>query len=1858
VDLLGQTLKYWLRIKPSNQKPMPTIFQRMISRSLIATLLFTSLTPGVFASSYDYDEGFYDQGFEIYTQQMNYQNGKTKESSYGAFNFSLPITTPPGRNGLEAQVELSYNSQASDKNNIMGYGWSMNLPSIKRINRTGVDKLYTQEYFSSSLDGELVNANPSSGSYGDYEAKIENGSFMSYEYNSSGYWLAQDKNGKTYTFGSTQKTRQDNPSNSTQVYQWMIEEIRDANDNYIKFEYSKDSGQIYPDMITYTGHGSDDGIFTVEFDLEARTDTHLSYATGFPVETNSRISDINVSVDGIWIHKYELEYTTGDNGYRSLLNSVTQSVQNQDGTQFQLPANEFTYETSTKTWTENEDYNMPVYFRYEGESRYKGLEILDVNGDGGLDFVNSGYYGSDYKKVYINNLDDTGWTEDTSYNIPSYFWSSSGNNIKKVRSADVNGDGFNDLIESYVGSGADYNEYVYINNTDDTGWTEDSNYNMPVAFHKDGSGDQGVRILDVNGDGLVDMLESDPHQNNVYINNGDGLGWTLDSNYSIPVTFYWDNSISYKGVKIADVNGDGLIDFIESRYSGTPVKKVYINQGDGTGWIEDSNYSIPLYFWSSSNSDVENVFIADLNGDELPDLIQSNTNGGTIQEYAYINKGDGTGWTLDNSYNIPVYFHNGSSSSDKGVRMIDVNADGMMDFVESNKNSSGVYINDSKPTDRLITIDHSSGSNTQINYENSSSYDNPDLPLLIDVVSSITTEDGLGESSTVTYDYSDGQYNYEHEYERNFAGFGHITKTEENRSTVSYYHNGTDSDISLIGRKYKQEIYDSLDQLVQRSWDNWTHTDLGNDNDFVYLTDQIIMSYDGQSSHVDKATSYDYDTSTGNLLEKIEWGEVSADTDGNYIDISGDDRTTSYTYVTTTLFEGLIASQTLYDENSNQVSLTEYYYDELGPEEADHGNLTKSTEWLDESSSYIENNYHVNAYGLNELIIDPNGNATTITYDSAYLYPEYIENAMGHVTYREYDYASGQVSLEMNANGYTSEYEYDGLGRPLSISVPNEHGITSLLTEISYDDTSIPSSSTTETTVDGVTVESRSYKDGFGRVIQEWIPTENSTPTLIDTWYNKQGEVETQSLPYSSSSSSYAGRDSSQESTSYTYDALGRIIVKTSPIGNTYNDYEHWTHTTTDPNGIDKSYTYNAFGSLIEVNEENEGSTYTSEYDYNTLGLLTQLTDAQGNIRNFDYDSLGRLTSQDDLHDPSSSVQAWLYTYDDNGNRLSQSNPSSQIISWTYDPLNRLVSEDWDDDGSDEFIYTYDGSSNGIGYLEKIHGDDFDFHYEYDAQGNVFSESKTIDGESFTTETNYDLLGRPSKVLYPHGAMEVDYIYNSAGQIESISRNNGESIVDNIDYSPTGQISLLEFANGNTTTNTYDATEAYRLTSKVTTNSDGNIQDLSYSYDNNGNITSIIDNSITSTNKTLTYSYDDLNRLTAASSSGFTDGDYSLSYEYDSIGNMTYKSDLGSMEYNGMHPQAVTNVDGMEYHYDANGNLVSNGEKEFHWNIKNQLEHGDPWIYSYDHSGQRIMSDSGSRRNLYVNAYLELIDGIANYYIFADSVRIASISEGETPQYIHQDHLGGTALVTSESGELFETKDYYPYGSELLSESTTGIESTHTFTDKEYEEDLGLYYFEARWMNPALGSFVSLDPAQYDERVFTYTNDPQSFQSYAYARNNPIIMVDPYGEEWYQLGTWDTNWETVVIGATEVTMGITEVRSGVLVGLGTGGLASGIYSYTAITGGSATVAVGTANIINGFSSSESEPIGIEVFTGGGLTFDVNTLEEITEGVNNNINELNTKNSTEIKYEEKSNKTNLLESKHTDPNNSSKNNHNE
>jgi hypothetical protein len=186
------------------------------------------------------------------------------------------------------------------------------------------------------------------------------------------------------------------------------------------------------------------------------------------------------------------------------------------------------------------------------------------------------------------------------------------------------------------------------------------------------------------------------------------------------------------------------------------------------------------------------------------------------------------------------------------------------------------------------------------------------------------------------------------------------------------------------------------------------------------------------------------------------------------------------------------------------------------------------------------------------------------------------------------------------------------------------------------------------------------------------------------------------------------------------------------------------------------------------------------------------------------------------------------------------------------------------------------------------------------------TETKNVKDRVFTTSFIYNLESQPLTITYPDNFL-ARYTYNPIGQTNEVYiQNSGQTeqqIVSSVGYSPIGQISEIDYTNSTISQMTYPLEQAYRLTDKDTIKATSTLQDISYTYDNVGNITQIQDNVTHQLAKSATYQYDDLYRLTNAQIiDNFTPTTTVQIFNYDIIGNILNKSDVGNYSYNNNNP--------------------------------------------------------------------------------------------------------------------------------------------------------------------------------------------------------------------------------------------------------------------------------------------------------------------------------------------------------------------
>lgn len=1146
---------------------------------------------------------------------------------------------------------------------------------------------------------------------------------------------------------------------------------------------------------------------------------------------------------------------------------------------------------------------------------------------------------------------------------------------------------------------------------------------------------------------------------------------------------------------------------------------------------------------------------------------------------------------------------------------------------------------------------------------------NPDLSFDLPLLRKVTTTDPVtGLISATTYDYEGGHYFFDqgNAFTRAFAGFAKVKTTDPaGNITITRFHQsqfapdnpasaalGESGDhFAKKGRIWRTETYDNqgiLYAVAIRTWNKTALSDEDPENDrfLVTLGKQVNIAFDGKATGRAAATEYVYDSATGNLTTETDLGEVTLtdnsidqgnkyDGDGSYTDTGTDKLTTVIEYAQNAAKHVLALPKRTETKDQGNITTAEEktYYDDLAFGQVDKGNPTKAETLVTTtpSAQYITTQAAYNSYGLMTSLTDARGHVTSFTYDALNLFPAMVTNAKGHIISTSYDYRFGVPAEITDPNGFKTKHTYDSLGLLVKTEVTDPANPTQLLTEAdyTYDLATFPITLTStafannnDTANTPIAILSKTYLDGFARVIQtrsEWEGID--TYLVAGTVYDNRGNVKKQLLPQFGIGSGFdAAFNESKPGALSTFDAIGRVIATTTPFGagtaTTTVSYDRWTKTVTDARDFKQDYGYDARQNLVQVKEylaagAGAAPAGTTTYQYDANQNLIRITDALGNIKTLAYDLLGRKLAEDDFHAVNDTTYShWTYSYDSNGNLTSVTDAKNQTTTATYDELDRPLTEDFTGQAGVEVTYTYDTAPNGKGLpatiaTAKNAAPVITKAFEYDLRRNITKETRAINSVSYITQFEYDLTGQPKRIVYPDTAhTEALYFYNNAGQLEKVQKKQDATTADlvtNLDYAPTGALKTIAYANGVTTTQTYDINHNYFLTHKETVKGSAKLQDISYSFDAAGNITQITDASQTDAAKTVAYTYDGLARLTAAAATNAANGqNYSHTFAYDILGNITNKSDVGAYIYaqtNYANPHAVTGAGGKTYTYDENGNLTTDGTWTNTWDNKDRLlstaKTGTTVSFAYDEGGTRVIKQNSAsgKQTIYVSDLLDIEAGTEKIVFYANGLKLATLSQpgassgtectvppsgdwtvtadctvssfqtapgkvivnpgvtltiassgvlnldlaakgllvndtggvsvqagGHIAQtgrltaqqtisliFHHTDHLSGASVDTDSSGNVVQLTDYYPYGDSRIETATGVFHNDYTYTGKERDEDTALLYYEARYYDSHLGRFISRDPWNGD------IADPQSFNKYAYARNNPLNYVDPDG---------------------------------------------------------------------------------------------------------------------------------------------------
>ena len=1467
-----------------NTKELKKKRGKMKSLSLSLLLLFSTILINVSIASAVND---FDQ-YKPYLHNPSVGNvpkletfGEYKTDLYpGAGTYTYNIVVPRGILGLQPSISLFYNSQSVlQRPGVLGAGWSLSENSISRNINYSVNDT-TDDYFILSFNNNRLKVFYNGSSWNteinprQYRVQnLSNGAKM--------YWLITTTDGTEYRFGFNNDSKMDSNTGRNYAVKWNLDLIEDVNENKIFYNYkqnpfAEDKGAIYLSNITY--NNDEKKLILFSYETQARPDRRLIYDQGNILDESRRLNEISILFDGSLVRRYSLGYETlSDIQSLSSLANITyfgadnSSVLNTISFEYYNTTQGF--DNTTNKWV------VPGGFVFSSSSSSGqdfGVRLLDVNNDGFPDLIKA--KSGETHETRLNNKQD-GWNASSILVIPSGIEIADGSGVDQgVRFEDVNSDGLIDILQAKEGS----TKKAYINNG--TGWNDATNWTIPTNFIGSSSEGLGVELTDINGDGKVDIIRSqEPNIKEIYTNNGSG--WkNVTSDWNIP-DFFSTSSNKDTGLRILDINNDGLPDLIKG---GIPGNAWFNN---GSGWTQHSEYAPNLEFVDNSGSRPDlGVRFIELNGDGLVDIVQNFLSNVSIINQTCVDQGNsteecitgqnitfatnaklnnGTGWMSASGWLSPEKFTD--EGLNIGRRIADVNGDGYPDIVvayQGPPSENITHIKNATNAFLLKTVVGAYGGETEIHYTQSTLSDNGNnLGFNIWIVKNTSLNNSVGNGfeaeSGYSYLYFNGKFDY---LNKEFRGFGIVNETLPDSSTVSHFFH---QDNALKGREFKTSIYGSQGNHIR---DNLNSYSISGDN-MIYLNETSSQIYDGEATPFVTNVTFEYDL-YGNIQKVNNLGNV---------DISGDEKfeTFNYFYNTTNFVVNKPSNYTLFaSDDSTIVNQINYFYDgQTGG--VNIGRLTKVKN-INNLGGNPETLYAYDSLGNVITLTNPRGYNTTYGYESTGSFKTNETNALGHIVQYNYNLGTGNLLSEVR-DGLNKTFEYDIFGRlTKEIISPDNFGSPTTIYTYNLDGTAPESIKVEKKNNDSDYSEDIFIYDGFGKVIQTrnlFIPT--TTQIVNNYFYDSSYRIIRIQNPYFESYSSDLTSPASGLTTNYTYDSLGRVTNITKQDGSTIGViFDQDLVTQFDENGNRIDYNLDAYNRITNVQEYNGTDVYDTTYSYRVDNVLTNITDAKNNNFIFGYDSLGRRISLDDPN-----MNEWTYNYDLNGNLINQTDGRNITVSMTYDSLNRLTLK-FSNNSNVSFVYDiqYNGTLTNI-TLDGSHFNIVYHQYTYDDrlrvnQENIFICYREVDPgddecEWINYTIKYDSSDKITNMTFPHYnvSYSISYDYNSIGKIKKIN-----DFLNSTNYNAFGSISNKTYANNLITKIDYN--ELNRLTLLQTST----LQNLSYSYDNIGNIQLIND---TKNSRATTMEYDDLNRLTIARIYNYLTKEHEkFFYLYDSIGNL------------------------------------------------------------------------------------------------------------------------------------------------------------------------------------------------------------------------------------------------------------------------------------------------------------------------------------------------------------------------------------
>ncbi|WP_426362591.1 polymorphic toxin-type HINT domain-containing protein [Streptomyces sp. E-08] len=585
-------------------------------------------------------------------------------------------------------------------------------------------------------------------------------------------------------------------------------------------------------------------------------------------------------------------------------------------------------------------------------------------------------------------------------------------------------------------------------------------------------------------------------------------------------------------------------------------------------------------------------------------------------------------------------------------------------------------------------------------------------------------------------------------------------------------------------------------------------------------------------------------------------------------------------------------------------------------------------------------------------------------------------------------------------------------------------------------------------------------------------------------------------------------------------------MTVTPPIGGTTTTYVNGLGQTTKTvaqvasgKTSTTTFAYDIRGEMVSKKDENLDVTSTYAYDWQ--GRVLETDDPDRGRQWFGYDLAGRLKSSTDAE-----LRETVYTYDELGRPVDihrvSGGSETPVATFTYDTLVRGVGKPV---ASTRF-------QNGRAYTTRILG--------YDEHGRPTGKETVIPAEegalagTYSYSYEYASGGAPTSVVYPAAGglpeERVNTRYDDLGFVTGV----GSTLADYtsaLSYDGLGRLVTRTAGTGDHRVDRgyiYDEVTG-RLTNMNAASYGNLVQDVNYRYDQVGNVLAVNDGL---TAQQQCYTYDLGHRMTRAWTQMWSNGGagctaagtwgpapYDEQYTYDESGRIlsTVKDGVSTAHSYGptgdtaAHSHAPVKVGGATYLYNKTGQLTSrttdgktdNFTWEFEQLTKIATADGKETSFVYGSDGQRLIRKEPTGSTLYLDGMEVTTSSTgtkATRYYDGGVVRTSTGAGADTTSVLVSDAQGTASVAVDQSTGAVTRQRYTPFGAPRGGDDQLEGTTDRDFLGRPRDDSTGLIATGARYYDPAVASFISVDPAL-----------DQTGDAYGYGNNNPATFADPTG---------------------------------------------------------------------------------------------------------------------------------------------------